>query len=287
MVYYGLTFSKEGVSPDPCKVQAIEESPRNAAELNSFLCTVRYSSRFMEASKYQKAVCRLGELLKGKFEWMQEHTEAFEQLKNMLSSDTVQAYFDPQAEHELHVDGCPMGVAATLTQRKLGEQVWQVVQYASLSLTDTEKRYSQIKLEALAGDFGCKKFHLFLYGITFKMVTDHKPLKSVFNKPTHATSIRVLRIVNRMLDYDFVVEYQSGKGNISDYTSRHPMPLQMCTKLELKTTKEVKRCVNYVVTCNTPNAVTKEQVQKATDEDPTLLALKECIQQGRINPENL
>ena len=109
------------------------------------------------------------------------------------------------------VDGCPMGLAATLTQRKLGEQVWQVVQYASRSLSDTEKRYSQIELEALAGDFGCKTFHLFLYGIPFKMVTDHKPLESVFNKPSHATSIRVQRIVNRMLDYDFVVEYRSGK----------------------------------------------------------------------------
>lgn len=98
VVYYGLMFSKEGVSPDPSKVQAIKEAgrPRNAAELNSFLCTVRYSSRFMEASKYQKAVCKLGELLRGKFKWMQEHTEAFEELKNMLSSDTVQAFFDPQ-----------------------------------------------------------------------------------------------------------------------------------------------------------------------------------------------
>ena len=92
-----------------------------------------------------------------------------------------------------------------------------------------------------------------------------------------------------MLDYDFVMEYRSGKENISDDTFRHPMPLQTCTKLELKTTKEVKRYVNYVVTCNTPNAVTKEKVQKATDEDPTLLALKGYIQQGRIDPkaENL
>lgn len=262
VVYYGLMFSKEGVSPDPSKIQDIKQAgrPRNAAELNSFLCTVRYSSRFMEASKYQKAVCKLRELLRGKFEWMQEHTEAFEELKNMLSSDTVQAFFDPQGEQELHVDVCPMGLAATFTQRKPGEKVWQVVQYASRSLTDTEKRYSQIELEALAGDFGCKKFHLFLYGIPFKMVTDHKPLESVFNKPTHATSIRVQRIVNRMLDYDFTVEYRPGKENISDYTSRHQVPLQTCTKFEVRTAKEVKRYVNYVVTCNTPNAVTKEQV---------------------------
>ena len=121
------------------------------------------------------------------------------------------------------------------------------------------------------------------------MVTDHKPLESVFNKPTHETSIRVQRIVNRMLDYDFVVEYRSGKESTSDYTSRYPMPHQTCTKPELKTIKEVKQYVNHVRTNNTPNAVTKEQVQKAIDEDPTLLALKGCIHQGWINAkaENL
>ena len=97
VVYYGLMFSKDGVSPDPCKVKAIKSArrPRNVAELNSSLCTVRYSSRFMEARQYQKAACKLGELLTGKFEWKPEHSEAFEELKNMLSNDTVQAYFDP------------------------------------------------------------------------------------------------------------------------------------------------------------------------------------------------
>ena len=134
VVYYSLMFSKDGVSPDPCKVKAIKSAgrPRNAAEFNSFLCTVRYSSRFMEARQYQKAACKLGELVTGKFEWKPEHSEAFEELKNMFSSDTVQAYFDPHAEHELHIDGCPVGLGATLTQR--------VVQYASRSLTDPEKR---------------------------------------------------------------------------------------------------------------------------------------------------
>ena len=79
------------------------------------------------------------------------------------------------------------------------------------------------------------------------MVTDHKLLESVFNKPTHATSIRVQRIVNRMLYYDFAVEYRLGRETISDYTSQHPVSLQTCTKIELKTAKEVKHYVNYVV----------------------------------------
>ena len=136
---------------------------------------------------------KLGERVSGKFERRQQHSEAFEELKNMLSSDTVQAYFDPQAEHKLYIDGCPVGLAATLTQRKPGEQCWKVVQYTSRSLKDPEKRYSQIELEALAGDFGCNKFHPFLYGRPLKMVTDHKPLKSVFNKPTYRTPQAVTR----------------------------------------------------------------------------------------------
>ena len=98
----------------------------------------------------------------GKFEWKREHYEAFEELKIMLSSYTVQTYFDPKVEHGLHIGGCPLVLAATLTQRKPGEQYWRVVQYTSRNLTDQEKRYSQIELEALSGAFERKKFHLFL-----------------------------------------------------------------------------------------------------------------------------
>ena len=133
-----------------------------------------------------------------------------------------------QAEHELHIDGFPVGLAATLTQREsLENSIGEWCNMPVGASPDPEKRYRQIELEALAGDFGCKKFHLFLYGRPFKIVTDHKPLESVFNKPTHTSSIRVQRIVNRMMDYDFIVEYRPGKENISDYTSRHPVSLQV------------------------------------------------------------
>ena len=46
MFYYGLMLSKEGVSPDPCDVQAIKSAghPRNAAELNLFQLDTAHSS---------------------------------------------------------------------------------------------------------------------------------------------------------------------------------------------------------------------------------------------------
>ena len=54
-VYYGMVFSKDGASPDPKKVKAIKAAkpPRNAKELNSFLCTVQYNARFMDSYTQQ------------------------------------------------------------------------------------------------------------------------------------------------------------------------------------------------------------------------------------------
>ena len=63
------------------------------------------------------------------------------------------------------------------------------------------------------------------------------------------------------------------------------MPLQACSEFELGTSKDVHHYVNYVVACNTLKAVTKDQVQQATDEDPTLHTLKGCIGQGWIGAD--
>jgi hypothetical protein len=116
--------------------------------------------------------------------------EAFEDLKKRLCEETTLKYFDPKVEHEVHVDGVPseLRILATLEQKR-EDGPRQVVQYTSRSLSDTETIYSQIELETLAVDFACKKFHLYLYGIPFTIVTDHKPLEAILNNPRHQTSI--------------------------------------------------------------------------------------------------
>ena len=55
--------------------------------------------------------------------------------------------FDPKAEHEVNVYGCPLGISATLVRKIEKDGPWQVVQYASRSLSDTETRYTQIELK--------------------------------------------------------------------------------------------------------------------------------------------
>ena len=268
-LYFGLMFSKDGVSPDPSKVQAIRatDPPRSAKELNSFLCTVQYNARFVKM--FSSSTEKFRSLLKeSKFRWENEHQEAFEDLKNGLCEETTLTYLDPKAEHEVHVYGCPLGISATLVQKSEKDGPWQVVQYPSRSLSDTETRYSQIELETLAVDFACKKFHIYLYGITFTIITDHKPFETILNNPRHQTSIRLQRIRVRIMDYQFKVEYRPGKDNISHYTSRHPLPRDECSKQELSTSKEIKQYVNYMLQNNIPRAIGKEELKKKRGRRP-------------------
>ena len=68
--------------------------------------------------------------------------------------------------------------------------------YASKTLSQAEKGYSQLDKEALAIVFGVTKFHSYLYGCPFTIYSDHKPLMYLFGEhkgiPTMA-SARFLR----------------------------------------------------------------------------------------------
>ena len=73
----------------------------------------------------------------------------------------------------------------------------------SKTLTPTQHCYSQIHKEALAVVFGLKRFHQFLYGRGFVLVTDHKPLIALCWR-------LLLGVRRRITDLRFYIEYGTG-----------------------------------------------------------------------------
>ena len=88
------------------------------------------------------------------------------------------------------------------------------VNLAKCQLTKTERNYSQIDKEALAIIFGIKKFHTYLYGRHFTLITDHQPLLSSFS-PTEGLPVtaaaRLQRYVVFLAGYSYDIKYRNTK----------------------------------------------------------------------------
>ena len=149
---------------------------------------------------------------------MPEHQEKFNQIKKILLKDEILGFYDPKDDTFVIADGSPVGLGAVLVQRgNSGEN--RIICFASKTLTATEQKYAQTERAALALVWACEKFHYYLYGKSFRLVTDHKPLVAIFGdrlKPSPRTE----RWKLRLMAYDYKVMYRPGKNNIADPLSR-------------------------------------------------------------------
>ena len=100
--------------------------------------------------------------------------------------------------------------------------------FASRSLNSAEKNYAQIHKEALALIWGVKKFHCYLYGRKFFLVTDHQPLLTIFGPKKGipaTTAARLQRYALFFQGYEYEIEYKNSKSHANpDARSRLPCP---------------------------------------------------------------
>ena len=273
--FYGFVFGKDGISPDAKKVEAVQKmsTPTSAKEVRSFLGLTNYVSRFIP--QYATITKPLRDLTKKnkQWAWESEHEDAFRTLKDSLAKSTSMSYFNPSAKTEVVVDASPFGLGAILTQHFRDEK--KVVAFASRALTDVESRYSQTEREALAAVWACEYFHLYLFGQTFTVISDHKPLEGIFNRPTSHTNARIERWNMRLQSYDFDLKYRPGADNPADFLSRHPVLSSSAKTAHEKTIAE--EYVNFLIDHATPKAVTSSEISTATAGDPTLQAVVRAL----------
>ena len=164
-------------------------------------------------SKFTPRLSELAECLRDlihvnvPYQWGPEHSEAFKSIKQEIVQAPVLKYYDPKKPTMLQTDASAKGLGACLLQCE------HPVYFASKALSDPQKGYVAIELEALAVSWAMEKFHHFLYATKFVLETDQKPLEAILAKSLNAATPWLQRILIKTFAYDFTVKYLPGENN--------------------------------------------------------------------------
>ena len=272
--FYGYKFTSGGLKPTPEKVRAVKECkpPQNTEEVRSFLGMIGYLLKFIPQYAISTAPLRR---LTGQdvlFEWGHEEDQAFRRLKDSITSDYTMAYFDPKKPIVVRTEASfDEGLSAGLFQRT--SKGLHPVHYISRSMTSAEQRYSQTEKDALAVKWAKTRFYMYLLGAPkFKIITSHKPLIPMFNKPCSKLTPRIEKWIMEMQDVDYELVYEPGKdaADSMDYLSRHPLPEADTDDMEM-TTKLI---------VNNEHGVVLRSIQEATLKDEILQDVRQRMKQN-------
>ena len=285
--WWGLIITNEGIKPDPDKVKSLQHAtrPRNKEEVRSFLCMVQSNKDFIP--KIAQLTINLRNLTKKhtKFTWTKQCQDEFNKLCSSFKEETLLKHYDPSSPTYIFVDAHRTGLSAILTQGETMETA-KPVAFASRATTQIESRYPQLDLEALAIDFGMRRFRLHLVGAPESLIiTDHKPLEAIF-KNKRQGSIRSERIKLRHQDIRYRVVWRDGKHNPADYLSRHATPLGLTPSHIREESEELEKLVWFVNYGPYTEAVSMDKIIKYTAMDDILKSLKEAIKKGYISKNN-
>ena len=208
-------ISAQGIAVDPTKVEAVVkwESPKSATEIRSFMGLAGYYRRFIEG--FSKIVAPLTLLTRKDqpFTWTDKCEESFQELKRRLTSAPILVIPDVGNPFEVYCDASHHGFGCVLMQEK------KVVTYASRQLKVHERNYPIRDLELAAIVFALKIWRHYLYGAQFRVFSDHKSLKYLFDHKE--LNMRHRRWMEFLKDYDFELLYHPGKANVvADALSR-------------------------------------------------------------------
>lgn len=261
------------------KVRAILEAPapQNTSQLRSFIGLLNYYGRFI--SGLATLLKPLHQLLctNQSWNWTQQCETTFQEAKKALVKSGVLTHFNPKLPLQLACDALPYGVGAVISHiMPSGEE--RPISFASRTLNKAESKYAQIEREALGIIFGVRKFHQYLYGRQFILLTDHRPLTTILGPHTGIPSLAASRMQSWALllsAHTYEIRYRKAEqhGN-ADGLSRLPLPV---TCPESRKQKDIFYFEQVTVA-----PVTSTQVRRCTWNDSILSAVMEMVKDGHV-----
>ena len=167
----------------------------------------------------------------------------------------------------LQTDAFTKGLGAVLLQDE------HPVSFTSKSLTVAQQNYVAIELEALAVSWAVQKFHHYLYGTSFTLQTDQKPLQAILSKSLVEATPQMQKLLLPTIPHDMAVEYIKGETNfIADCLSRAPVAKDTIklTILQVNQITAHARCTQDRI----------DRLRQSTVKDDTLALLKHTVQHG-------
>ena len=169
-----------GLHPTDEKLKAVQDAPRpkDVTALKSFLGLLMFYSRFLP--NHSTILAPLNRLLKKdvKWAWTKTEEQAFFNAKKLLLESQTLVHYNDALSFYLSCDASSYGAGAVLSHYI--DNQYRPIAFASCTLTQAQKNYSQLDKEAFSIIFGLKKFHQYLSGREFTILTDHRPLLSLF-----------------------------------------------------------------------------------------------------------
>eukprot|EP00804_Cyclotella_cryptica_P007855 CCRYP_001438-RA/>CCRYP_001438-RA protein AED:0.10 eAED:0.10 QI:2589/-1/1/1/-1/1/1/166/750 len=225
--YLGYVLSRDGIKPQPKKVQAILAltPPQNVKQLRRFLGMVQYYRDIWARRSEVLApltnlvgecghtkVTKANKTKKKLWHWDSIHQQAFDTVKATITRDVTLAYPDYSQGFEIYTDSSKFQLGAVITQNN------RPLAFFSRKLSQAQQKYSVTEQELLAIVETLKEFKGMLWGQQITVYTDHKNL---MQDALGLTSDRVYRWRLLLKEYGPTVMYIKGIHNtVADAISR-------------------------------------------------------------------
>lgn len=219
VTYLGHRCTRSGLLPDNSKLDAIHRYPKptDRDSAKRFIAFANYYRRFIP--NFAALAQPINKLTRKNsvFTWTLLCQESFEKLKQYLANPPILAFPDFSKSFIITVDASKLACGAVLSQAHDGFE--QPIYYASKSFTKGEQNKATIEQELIAIHWAVKQFRPYIYGTTFLVRSDHKPLIYLFS--LKEPSSRLTRIRLDLEEYSFTVQHIKGKDNVvADALSR-------------------------------------------------------------------